>query len=189
MHGRAVQSSGHDPIHCGSPPLSLDMDSPQIDIHVAMPRNDQNPSASQFPLFKFLTSPDGPWNPQGSGVQEQQAAEPLQLPNFCNASSLSDCATAPFMAPLPSDSGYESITKRSVCNTSVAGEYDQIPEYVSGTPSVQFQDMGPGVFEPRKDLWKQPASVRIDGAVTKSTPGPSACQFCSATLKTKSELK
>lgn len=151
------------------------------------------PGLGSGQLYQFLTSRDGPWVPQVSGVRAQPASEPLRGPSFFvhrNSPLPSDCGTAVGVDILPSDSGYESMTRQSVGNPSVVGEHDQSSEsIITAFSGFQLQGTNRSLSEYQRDPWTQPASVRLGGTATTPNAANFVCPHCNAAVKTKSELK
>ena len=147
---------------------------------------------SQHPLAQFLWAEDGPWVPARSGVRSQEPSQPLKGPSlsmYTNPSAPSDCGTAFGATILPSDSGYESMTRQSVGNPSVVGEHDRSAEGVTSSfpdPQFQLQDINQAIPD---YPWEKPVTAHSVETATNLTVSNLVCPHCNSTVKTKSELK
>lgn len=154
-------------------------------------------STYRHPMDQFLRGDDQPYIP---GYTCPPAARSMEVSSsmYRDTSVPSDCGTGTGPAILPSDSGYESVAKRSVANLSFVGEHDQIPDSLSHNLRNFQITTGSlhGHMQYQEELWSQPPatvhaeSVHADSAATAPQSASTlVCQVCNISIKTPSEMK
>lgn len=152
----------------------------------------------QNPLLDWWTSPEKPWDPiQGRNpTLPRTGSRPNYRPPgpafsvYRSSHAPSDCDTIGH-GQLPSDSGYESLSRprHSVIGGSVYGDCDRSGETTSvsnGLAGLQFDRAMPS-----PEAWGQQAPVHaidVPRSVT-SERKMLLCPYCKTEVKTKSELK
>lgn len=139
-----------------------------------------------------------PWDPiQGTiptiSPTEYRSSSRPSGPAFSvyrTSHAASDCDTNGH-GHLPSDSGYESLSKprHSVAGGSTYGDYDRFAETASVSNGLAGLNFDRTI--PSPESWRQQAPLSaIDlRALASPEKKPLVCSFCNTRVKTKSELK
>lgn len=187
--------------------ISLPAPSPSLtdhfnDLQAAGVSRSSNPSdtlvrhSRQDPLIDWYTSHEKPWDPiQGrnppprTGARLNYQSSGAAFSTYRSSHAPSDCETIG-RGPLPSDSGYESLSRHrhSVIGGSIYGDCDRSGETSSvsnGLAGLQFDRSMPSLGP-----WRQQGSVHtFDVPVTLGGKQPLVCSYCNKAVKTKSEFK
>lgn len=150
---------------------------------------------------------DGPWVPGSirldaqrdsslSGTSAYRSSVPAAFSGW-RGSLFSDCNAV----PLPSDSGYESLPKRSVENASVSGDGDRKQDVRPATvPLGEYHSFGslpPEALlsdakvqkERRKNQWNHEIGQQFSVLPNVVRKARFICPECDQAVKTKAELK
>lgn len=188
--------------------ISLPAPSPSLtdhfgDLQTPGVNRSSNPSdalmepSRQNPLIDWYTSQEKPWDPiQGRNPPPPRIGTRLNyrpsgpaFSTYRSSHAPSDCDTIG-RGPLPSDSGYESLSRHrhSVIGGSIYGDCDRSGETASvsnGLAGLQFDRSMPS-----PGVWRQHGSVpTIDVPVNLQGKQALVCTYCNQEVKTKSELK
>lgn len=152
----------------------------------------------QNPLFHWWASQENPWDPiqgrnssssrTGPGPNYRHTAPAFSVYRGSHAPSDSDTVGH---GHLPSDSGYESLSRprHSVIGGSIYDDCERYGETASvsnGLAGLQFDQA-----MPLQEAWRQQAPIHaVDVPVSVSSEKKALmCPHCKAEVKTKSELK
>ncbi|KAL1867551.1 hypothetical protein VTK73DRAFT_4103 [Phialemonium thermophilum] len=134
-------------------------------------------------LKRFLNSAEKPWSPQGPAASTFPACFPSGRPCSTEVSAA--------LCPLPSDSGYESVSKASVGMSSVVGDYEScVDPFVYKSPDLGFQPEVIDCFKENNPDGQGTPSVLSPSARDSSDSGGNiVCPLCDQPVKSDSELK
>lgn len=185
------------------PAPSLSLTDPFGDLHPPGVNRPSNPSdnfmrpSRQDPLFDWWTSQEKPWDPiQGRNQPMPRNGTRLNYRHAGPAFSAyrshapSECETIGH-GLLPSDSGYESLSRprhsHSVIAGSIHGDCDRSGETTSvsnGLAGLQFDRSMSS-----SEVWRQSGSVHTIDVPVHVESKDLICRHCGNKVKTKSELK